>query len=109
MRERNVLSVDEAELQHIFDGLDQDRTGVIKYSEFLAASMDERLFLDERHILHAFHKLDVDRSGTISKENLRVFLDDVDEETLQSCFDEADIDKSGQLSLSEFRTLVREE
>ena len=105
---RHHEHVDETDLRQIFDGLDQDHTGVIKYSEFLAASMDERLFLDERRIVNAFNKLDVDRSGSLSKENLRVFLGDIGEELFNRCFNKADVDKSGQLSLSEFRALVSE-
>ena len=105
---RGVLNTDKVELQRIFDELDQDKTGVIKYHEFLAGALDERVFLDERRIVDAFHRLDVDRSGTLSKENLRVFLGDVGDEVFNRCFDRADVDKSGELSLSEFRRLVHE-
>lgn len=106
INERGILKVSTLELSELFESLDQDHTGVIKYSEFLAASMDEKYFMDERKILDAFKRLDLDHTGSISKENFREFLGDVNDEVFERCFNKADIDQSGKLSLSEFQLLI---
>ena len=46
--------VPDKEVQSIFDDIDQDRSGTIDYSEFIAAAMGERVYLDEEHLHDAF-------------------------------------------------------
>lgn len=52
----------DEEIIKIFESLDMDHTGVIKYTEFLAAAMQEQLYLAEDKILEAFNKLDLDHT-----------------------------------------------
>ena len=55
---------------NIFDGLDFDKTGKIRYGEFLAAAMDTNKVLEKNSLRVAFNKLDKDNSGFISVSNL---------------------------------------
>ena len=55
---------------NIFDGLDFDKTGKIRYGEFLAAAMDTNKVLEKNSLRIAFNKLDKDNSGSISVSNL---------------------------------------
>ena len=49
---------------------------MIKYSEFLAACLQEHLYLHEDRVVDAFNKLDIDHSGVISRENIKNVLGD---------------------------------
>ena len=57
-----------------FDAVDQDGTGVIKYSEFIAAAMTESECNSAATIEAAFRRLDLDDSGKINMENLVAVL-----------------------------------
>ena len=54
--------------------MDQDRTGKIRYTEFLAATAAARTVLDERQLKQLFAKLDADSTGFISVETLSSVL-----------------------------------
>ena len=41
-----------------------------KFLEFLAATLEENVYLQEEKLRHAFNKFDRDGSGTISAEEL---------------------------------------
>ena len=48
------------EATRIFNGIDQDHTDHISYTEFLAATINRRLWLSRERIRAAFQRLDVD-------------------------------------------------
>ena len=43
--------MDDAECNRIFDSIDQDHHGVIKYTEFLAACVDENVYLEDKRVV----------------------------------------------------------
>ena len=61
---------DKAKARTYFDAVDQDGTGMIKYSEFIAAAMAESHYSATEQIEAAFRRLDLDDSGEITLENL---------------------------------------
>merc|ERR1719162_2066374 len=67
-----------ADLQQILEDVDSDGSGVIDYTEFLAATLDKRAYVQEDVCWSAFRLFDVNGDGKISKEELRVVLDDGD-------------------------------
>ena len=73
---RKTKFVAESEIEHLFQDVDLDQTGMIKYSEFLAACLQEHLYLHEDRVVDAFNKLDIDHSGVISRENIKNVLGD---------------------------------
>jgi calcium-dependent protein kinase len=80
----------------------------VKYTEFLAAAMQEQLYLAEDKILEAFHKLDLDHTGTITKQNLKELLgDDVDEAALERIIKDADYHNNGSIDLEEFKKMMQ--
>ena len=100
-------SIVNEELQQLFASLDQDHTGVIKYTEFLAACVDEKTYHSEKRIVDAFNKLDYDKTGDLSRENLKEFLGDaVDDVTFDKMFDDIDIAKDGVVHLNEFKAML---
>lgn len=56
----------QEELADLVSGLDQDLNGVVNYSEFIAAALDESVYLKEEKLWSAFMAFDKDRSGRIS-------------------------------------------
>ena len=74
---REVLqhqNVSDEEIEKMFNDIDQDHSGTIDYSEFIAAAMQKRVYLDEERLHDAFHKLDVDGTGFLTAEGLTKIL-----------------------------------
>jgi len=102
--------MDDAECNRIFDSIDQDHHGVIKYTEFLAACVDESVYLEDKRVVEAFNRLDVDHTGKITKENLKTLLgDDVTSAALDRMIAEADFHHDGMINLDEFRRMMKGE
>lgn len=96
----------EEDYRSIFDAVDLDGTGKIRYTEFLAATIEAQGALSEERLAEAFDRLDSDDSGFISKENLKVLLgDDFPQSEIDAIIDEADLTRDGKISYSEFLAL----
>ena len=82
---------------------DLDGTGHIRYTEFLASTIEARGAIDERRLAEAFDRLDSDDSGYITVENLREILgDEFPQEEIDAIIRESDITKDGRISYFEF-------
>lgn len=55
----------------IIDGIDTDKNGRISYTEFLAAMIDENIYMKPKYLKIAFDMLDKDKSGTIEFEEIK--------------------------------------
>ena len=98
------------DIDTLFADVDLDQTGAIKYSEFLAACLQESLYLEDDRVVDAFNKLDVDHSGQITRSNLKAVLGkDLDDEAINRIIAEADFQKNGVVDLDEFRRVMRGE
>merc|ERR1719476_950400 len=64
------------DLQQIMEDVDSDGSGVIDYTEFLAATLDKRLYLQEDVCWSAFRIFDRNGDGKISKKEIRSVLND---------------------------------
>jgi Ca2+-binding EF-hand superfamily protein len=53
-------------IEYLFQSVDLDGTGTIKYTEFLAATIESTGLVTEERIAEAFDRLDSDDSGFIS-------------------------------------------
>jgi Ca2+-binding EF-hand superfamily protein len=58
------------EISRMFDAVDLDGTGRIRYTEFLAATIEAHGAIDEERLAEAFDRLDSDDSGFISAGEL---------------------------------------
>merc|ERR1711920_571992 len=67
-----------ADLQQIMEDVDSDGSGVIDYTEFLAATLDKRLYLQEDVCWSAFRLFDRNGDGKISQEELKHVLNSDD-------------------------------
>jgi len=64
-----------SDLQELMEGMDTDGSGVIDYTEFLAAALDKRSYMSEQACWTAFKVFDLDGDGKITLEELRKVLD----------------------------------
>lgn len=53
---------------------DTDGSGEIDYSEFIAATINENIFMREDYMKSAFDMFDKDGSGKIDKDELKMLL-----------------------------------
>lgn len=96
------------DVEGIFKSIDTDKSGKIEYTEFLAASMDQKLYLREERLSEAFQMLDADGSGKISKDEIRkaLKLDNIDDHTLDKYIKEYDLNGDGEIDYNEFLNMM---
>jgi len=101
------------DFESLMASIDVNGSGMINYTEFVAASLDMRQYLQEDVLWQAFSQFDRDGSGTISKDELRLLLGDEDVSDMinKNTVDElmAEIDKNGdgQIDFEEFVQMMR--
>ena len=104
----NSKVLDDGELNLIFDAADVDGTGEIAYAEFLAATLDTKIFLREDRLRDAFAALDTDGSNTITAENLASLLGkEYSRVQIEAMICEADVKSTGNIDFEEFLLLMR--
>jgi len=102
------LGMNTVEIQEAFIAIDQDQTGVIKYSEFIAAAIDEKEFDEDHEVEAAFRRLDLDESGELDVDDLRQLLPKgLSKDAIQRILDQADFEKDGKIDLSEFKMIMQ--
>jgi calcium-dependent protein kinase len=108
------------ELKKVMDSVDADGSGMIDYTEFIAASMSQRDFLQEEVCWKAFRVFDKDGNGFISPQELEEVLgrdEGVDMEgqfnrtkdEIASIVKECDTDGDGNISFEEFLAMMKKE
>lgn len=84
----------EAEIDDLVNSIDHDNTGVINYTEFLAATLDMRTALNKERLWHAFKHFDPTGDGKITRDDLlQVFRrrgEPMDESEIDSMLQELD-------------------
>lgn len=83
-----------------------DGTGRIRYTEFIAATIEAHGAISEERLAEAFDRLDSDDSGYISAANLIEILGQkIPREEIDEIIAEADLTKDNQISYGEFLAL----
>ena len=86
-------------------------TGKIKYSEFVAAELDESSYGSDGQIEAAFHRLDFNGDGKISMQEIfhmmhDSFGPDAGKE-MAALMKDADTNGDGEIDLAEFKAAIR--
>lgn len=93
-------------LAHFLVSQDLDGTGRIRYTEFIAATIEAHGAIGEERLAEAFDRLDSDDSGYISADNLIEILGkEIPRSEIDAIIAEADLTKDNQVSYSEFLAL----
>lgn len=64
--------VSDDDLDRVFQHLDTDGTGLVRYHEFVAGAIDHNILVGENLLRWVFDFMDDDDSNTITGDNLRV-------------------------------------
>jgi len=103
-------------LEKLMNDADCDGSGVIDYTEFLAATLDKKVYHQESVLWQAFKKFDMDGSGRIDMSELRQVLGQGDvaealhlteKDQLQELFDRVDKNGDGEIDFDEFMVMMR--
>ena len=102
---------DEQELKKAFQSVDSDHNNKIDYTEFLAANLDEKIFLKQEKLKEAFRTFDINDSGAIKKEDIiRVLkLENLEDKNIiaNSIIEENDYDKDGKINFNDFMMIMK--
>mmetsp|Transcript_68466 Transcript_68466/g.196398 ORF Transcript_68466/g.196398 Transcript_68466/m.196398 type:complete len:601 (-) Transcript_68466:44-1846(-) len=100
-------------LEDTMRALDSDGSGSVDYTEFLAATMDQRLCCQKELCRAAFHTLDLDGDGAITPQELGHVLAGGDADktpsksVLYKLVEEADLNGDGVVDFEEFCTMMK--
>lgn len=94
------------DFEAFFNDLDLDRNGTIDYMEFVAATMDKKLYLQKDVCWRAFKIFDRDNSGKISLAEFLRVLQDTQEFGLEKMISEFDLNDDGEIDFPEFLAMI---
>jgi len=105
------------DLADMMDSIDTDGSGVLDYSEFVAATLDKRKYIQEDMCWRAFKTFDADGGGTIDKDELMKLLGiesladqmqvKLTEEEVDAIMNEVDLNGDGKIDFEEFMAMMR--
>jgi len=97
------------DIEELFKNIDTDKSGVINYTEFLAATIQKQVYHKEEKLMQAFRCFDQDKSGRISlKEIAKVIKSEQDEdlELLEDEIKRFDLNGDGEIDYDEFCSMM---
>ena len=112
----NECNIDEIsnkqnEIKKAFRSVDIDQNNAIDYTEFLAANIEESIYLKEEKLKEAFRQFDLDDIGYIKKDDIiRVLkLDNLEDKDkiANKIIEENDFDKDGKINFTDFTTAMK--
>ncbi|CAK0828672.1 unnamed protein product [Prorocentrum cordatum] len=101
------------DLKEIMEGIDSDGSGVIDYTEFLAATIEKRQYIQEDVCWTAFRVFDLNGDGKITPNEMRMVLNNgnvnslVDVQATADVLKEVDKNGDGAIDFKEFMTMMR--
>src|SRR4051794_23352252 len=89
----------DTNLEDIFKGIDTDKSGLINYTEFIASTIDQKIFFREERLFAAFSMFDTDKNGRISLSEVKKALKvkPEDENKIMEIFKSIDINSDGEI------------
>jgi calcium-dependent protein kinase len=90
------------DIDEIFSSIDTDGSGVINYTEFIAATMDQKVYLKEERLYEAFKAFDKDGSGKISSVEIKNVIQADDQSKIEELIKNFDTNGDGEIDYNEF-------
>ena len=108
LKELNCQKITDEELSELFKSIDVDKNGKIDYTEFLAASLQKKMYLKEERLYEAFCNFDLDGCGKITKEELMNVLksDPSQEREIENIIKSIDKNGEGSINYKEFLEMM---
>jgi calcium-dependent protein kinase len=102
------------DLQQIMEDVDSDGSGVIDYTEFLAATLDKKVYMAEDVCWQAFRIFDRNGDGKIDKNEIGQVLNNSDVQdsaavSMAEIMKEIDANGDGEIDFQEFMAMMRGE
>lgn len=108
-----ACGIEEAWITRMMASVDADNSGVIDFCEFLAATLDQDMYIKNHAALfRAFRSFDQDDSGGLSREEIAETLKMTgpeDLEEVQEFFKDVDLNGDGVMDYGEFYSLLQRE
>lgn len=101
-----------SDFTEVLTGIDTDGSGVIDYTEFLAASIDQKLYCQEQSCREAFSIFDLDGDGTIALDELSKAVEHITDDaavkemSIEDLMAQYDLNKDGVIDFSEFLAMM---
>merc|ERR1712118_367230 len=104
-------------LEIVLKEVDSDGSGVIDYTEWIASTLNRRLYIQEDVLWSAFKVFDRDGNGKISKAELRQILQSDEavagvvgkDNSIDDIMKEVDRNNDGEIDFDEFMIMMRGE
>ena len=108
LKELNCQKITDEELSELFKSIDVDKNGKIDYTEFLAATLQKKMYLKEERLYEAFCNFDLDGCGKITKEELMNVLksDPSQENEIENIIKSIDKNGEGSINYKEFLEMM---
>ena len=108
LKELNCQKITDEELSELFKSIDVDKNGKIDYTEFLAATLQKKMYLKEERLYEAFCNFDLDGCGKITKEELMNVLksDPSQEKEIENIIKSIDKNGEGSINYKEFLEMM---
>lgn len=119
LKELDLSEASQQEMAQILVCVDQDQSGTIEWTEFLAATLTKEQYLQEDACRGAFILLDVDQDGVLNRQDLSSFLAAQDGSDgilaattmieIEQIMRDTDENGDGDVSFEEFMILMNDE
>lgn len=108
---RAFTEMSNKDIAQLFTDIDLDGSGLVHYTEFVAATIELSGPIAEERLAEAFDRIDSDDTGFITRENVKEFTNqgflwrDFSDEFVSEMIKEVDLNGDGVVSYDEFLTL----